>query len=191
VTKRLIGLLLCALVGARASAFELGTGLELGGTATHVGNVGNGWDGARGSGAFTGGVVVEQRFNVPGVLLESWEDLQTPLWIQTGSPDQTAGYLPLDAGLRLGLAPGALQYYFGIVLQGLFLIDRPIQGAALKDAALGLGGELGIDLAVFFVRLGLEARLSEVLTGLSPSGSNPNPGSVVIFQGIFSLRVAL
>jgi hypothetical protein len=195
VTKRFIGVLACSLIGGSASAFELGVGLEFAGTGTHVGN---GLEGsAKGWGGVGGGVILEQRFDLPGVLLEAWEDVQTPLQVQTGSADQTAGYLPFDAGFRLGLAPGALQYYFGIVLQGLFLTSRPTQGAALKDAALALGGDLGLDLAVFFVRIGLEGRLTEVLTGLTPSctGSTqsctrPDPGGVVVFQGLLSLRAS-
>jgi hypothetical protein len=194
MTKRILGPIACLLMSASAGAFELGMGLEVGGTGTHVGN-GLGTS-ARGWGGISGGVILEQRFNVPGVLLEAWEDVQTPLQIQTGSPERAAAYLLLDSGLRLGLAPGALQYYFGVFLQGLFLTSRPEHGATLKDAALALGGDLGVDLAVFFVRVGLEARLSEILTGLVPSCTTPvcvtqpDPGGVVVFQGILSVRAS-
>ena len=63
--------------------------------------------------------------------------------------------------------------------------------APLKQAAFAVGGSLGVDLAIFFVRLGLEARLTETVTGLSPSGNDPNPGNVSVFQGLLSLRSAL
>jgi hypothetical protein len=126
---------------------------------------------------------------VPNLLLETFEDFQpVPIGVQTGSASQTAGYLPVDAGLRLGWAQYAVQPYLAAILQGLFLTGHPGGGAPLKQAAFGVGGALGVDLAVFFVHLGLEFRLTETVTDLSPSNSSPDPGNVAIFQGLFSLR---
>jgi hypothetical protein len=188
VTKRLLGVLACALISGRASSFELGVGLEGAGSATHVGN-GLPSGKARGWGGAGGGLLFEQRFELRGAFVETWQDIQTPLQIETGG-SSAAGYLPLNAGLRLGLAPGALQYYFGVLLQGLFLTSRPASGAGqLKGAAMGLGADLGIDLAILFLRAGLEARFTQVLTGLSPDNTQPAPGAVLLFQGLLSLRM--
>jgi hypothetical protein len=189
-------LVLLVLTSTSARAVELSVGLFGGGTSTRVSN----WVGdtpagdsiSRSTGTFSFGFILEQRFNVPGLLLEICEDFQpTPVMIQTGSPTNTAGYLPVDLGVRLGLGTSAFQPYLGALVQGLFLTGHPGAGAPLKQAALGVGGSLGLDLAILFVRLGLEARLTETVTGLSPSGSEPNPGNASIFQLLFSVRSAI
>jgi hypothetical protein len=191
------GLLIALALGsASARAVELSVGVLSGGTSTRVSNwVGDTSGGesiSRSAGTFSFGLIVEQRFRVPGVLLEIFEDVQpTPVMIQTGSPTNTAGYLPVDLGVRLGLATSAVQPYLGAIFQGLFLTGHPGAGAPLKQAAFAVGGSLGVDLAVFFVRLGLEARLTETVTGLSPSGNDPNPGNASVFQLLLSLRSAL
>jgi hypothetical protein len=185
----IFGLLVVCLSPERAQAFELGVGILFGGTYSWVSN--NVETGSQSAGVGSFGILLEQRFDVPGVLLEVLEDVQfIPLLVQTGSPEHTAGYLPVDVGMRLGLARWALQPYVGVLAQGLFLTGDPGGTPKLKQAAFGVGGELGLDLAVFFMRLGLEGRLTETVTDLAPSGSTPDPGNVAVFQLLGSLRFA-
>jgi hypothetical protein len=194
----IFGALAWSLVCGQARAFELAGGVMFGGTATHVsGGLGNGANGAalnQWAGNPSFGLILEQRFDVHDVLLEICEDFQPiPVLVQTGSASNSAGYLPVDLGVRLGLATSALQPYFSVLLQGLFLTGHPGHpgaGAPLKQAAFGVGGAFGADLAVFFLRFGVEARLTETVTDLSPSGSVPDPGNAAVFQLFLSLRSA-
>jgi hypothetical protein len=198
----IFGALACSLSLAEARAVELAAGVMAGGTGTRVSNSVSATSGgaaiSQSAGGASFGFILEQRFFVPGVLLEAFEDFQpTPLPVQTGSATHTAGYMPVDIGVRLGFASSALQPYLGVIFQGLFLTGHPGEGAPLKQAAFGVGGALGVDLAVFFVRLGLEARLTETVTDLSPNCPQTancsgvlDPGNVAIFQVLLSLRSA-
>jgi hypothetical protein len=201
MAKALIfGALACLVASREASAFELGFGFFGGYTYSWVPDaLGN--EETNGTpipisqntstGAF--GFILEQRFPVPQVLLEVFEDFQPiPIQVQTGSSAHTAGYLPVDLGMRLGYGGSSLQPYLGLQLQGLFLTGHPGAGSApLKQAALGVGGAAGLDVAIFLVRLGFEVRVTETVTGLSPNGASPDPGNVAIIQGLVSLRGSL
>jgi hypothetical protein len=185
----IFGALASCLASGRAGAIELSAGLLGGGAYAWVSeNVGTGSQGA-GGGSF--GFILEQRFAMPDLLLEVFEDFQpTPIQVQTGSASHTAGYLPVDVGARIGWGKSALQPYLGVIFQGLFLTGDPGGQPKLKQAAFGVGGATGLDLAIFFLRVGLELRLTETVTGLAPSGSVPDPGNVAVFQGLLSLRSA-
>jgi hypothetical protein len=184
--------LACLLTAGHASAFELGVGLELGGTLTSVSN--DVLTGSTTAGAFSFGLLLEQRFDLPQALIEIWEDVQpTSLQVESGVAGQNAAYLPIDVGLRLGLATSAIQPYVGVLAQWLILTSKPSQ-AALNNDALGIGGELGVDFALFFIRIGLDTRLTETVTGLAKKayGAPPvDPGNALVFQVLGSIRVAL
>ena len=193
MAKALIfGALACLLASRDAAALELGVGFFGGYTYSWVPDtLGPGESQNTSTGAF--GFILEQRFPVPQVLLEVFEDFQPiPIQVRTGSQLHTAGYLPVDLGMRLGYGGSSLQPYLGLLMQGLFLTGHPGAGSApLKQAAFGVGGAAGLDVAIFLLRLGFEVRVTESVTGLSPNGASIDPGNVAIIQGLVSLRGSL
>jgi len=131
------------------------------------------------------GVVVEHSFRESAVSLDLWGDLQYPLPISTEYLD-LSDYLPVDLGLRIGLVVDRLEPYLGVLGQVAFAA-RPAGGANdLNPAIVGVGGDLGMDVAFWVLRAGLEARFVEVVT---PIHSGPfSEEQVSEFQALLSLR---
>jgi hypothetical protein len=138
------------------------------------------------------GLILEQRWSFPLVFIQAWEDVQTPLYIPVGDPVKNAGYIPVGLGFRAGLVLGPIQPYIGILGQLLVLSDRPVGGAgpSLNDNVGTLGGDFGGDLAILFLRLGLEFRFTNSLSDLTPSGAAADPGHVFVFQALGSVRAS-
>jgi hypothetical protein len=136
-------------------------------------------------------VILEQPFHIiPLLLIESWEDFQTPFNIQVGGGQSPASYWAVDAGVRLGLDLGLLIPYAGIVGQLLILNSTPEGSQPLNDTAWGLGGDIGLDLSLVFLKIGLELRYLSTVSNL-PKVSTYPPSSAQELELLGSVRIQL
>ncbi len=178
-----------ALFPTRALAF--GFGVEGGATFTKT----SGLDASPDS-TWTpnGGIIIENTFPIAVLFLDLWADVQTPIQLQTGFQLASGGeaapkYIPIDLGLRLGLNIGLLQPYIGILGQAGIVTDG--QGTPNLNSPLwGLGGDLGLDIAVFILRFGIELRGVDVLTAVESDPVAGNLGSAFEFEALGSVRLA-
>jgi hypothetical protein len=178
------------LVSSSAFAFDFGVGVEGAGTlALSKGLSGS----AQLNTSFTPGLILEERFNLIVVELNLWEDIQYPGYtfnaatLASGGND-TATYLPIDAGLRLGLGFSPFRPYVGILVNDNILTSNT---ASATGNWFGLGGDLGIDIAVIFLRFGLDLRALWSLTNVNPSVTDSSytpAGGALILQAILSAR---
>jgi hypothetical protein len=123
--------------------------------------------------------------------LDLWADVQTPIQLQTavlatGGGQSAPKYIPIDLGLRLGLNIGLLQPYVGILGQAAIVTDGA-GNPSLNNPLWGLGGDLGLDIAVFILRFGIELRGVETLT---PIQSDPDQGGAFEFEALASVRLS-
>lgn len=124
------------------------------------------------SGTF--GVILEQPFHLLPILqFEFFEDFQTPFYIQTGATDG-AQYWGIDVGARLGLDLGLLIPYAGIVGQLLILNKTPDGSPPLNGSAWALGGDIGLDLSLVILKIGVELRYLSTLSNLTQNGNIPS-----------------
>jgi hypothetical protein len=161
------------LAPASASAFQFGVGVEVGGSYTRL---------VSSEGTFALGLTLEQRFELPVVDLTLWEDLEGPIEFGNG---WTFGVV--DLGLRAGLAGALFKPYVGFLVNDTFSDDKTaacLCGQAASNVP-GLGGDVGVDFAVVFLRLGLELRAYGTL---SPPVTGARVGDAVVWQGLFSAR---
>jgi hypothetical protein len=180
-----------ALVPSQALAF--GFGIEGGGTFTKTSGLGspdNIW-------TPNGGIIIENNFPIAVLFLDLWADVQTPIQLQTGfqisgtsgSTNAAPKYIPIDLGLRLGLNIGLLQPYVGVLGQAGIVTDG--QGVPnLNNPLWGLGGDLGLDIAVFILRFGIELRGIETLNSVESDPMAGNVGSAFEFEALASVRLA-
>jgi hypothetical protein len=163
---RHLGAMLLLLAPWPASALDLGAGLEAGGslTATVPSSVGSG-----ASPTATAGVIAEQRLQTPALSVTLWEDVQTPFTAYFGS------YLPLAVGIRAGPDSWILKPYFGGVVGYDVLVGsagpvvecgEPCGLRAPSPFGPGVGGDVGVDWAWRFLRFGVEARATGMLSPL-------------------------
>jgi len=178
-----------ALVPNQTLAF--GFGVEGGGTFTKTSGLGASPDNVW---TPNGGIIIENIFPVTVLFLDLWADVQTPIQLQTGFQLQSGGqasakYVPIDLGLRLGLNIGLLQPYVGVLGQAGIVTD----GAGtpnLNSPLWGLGGDIGLDIAVFILRFGIELRGVETLTAIESDPVNGNIGSAFEFEALASVRLS-
>jgi hypothetical protein len=175
------------LVSSVADAFE--AGVEVGGMDTSS----NGATSATPStsaGSATFGVILVQPFHlIPLLQISTWEDFQTPFNVQTGSTS-TAQYWAVDVGARLGLDLGLLVPYAGIVGQLLILSSSP-SDQSLNSTAWGLGGDIGLDLSIVILKIGLELRYLETLSPIATNTTTQSyPSSVGEFEVLGSVRLS-
>jgi len=133
------------------------------------------------------GILIEHSFRWSALSLDVWGDLQYPLPLSAGS-GVVSDYLPVDLGLRVGWVPDPFELYLGILGQLAFAAN-PAGATDLNAAALGIGGDLGVDIAFWVLRAGLEARAVQLLTPLSPR--SVESGSIDEIQALFSVRAVL
>jgi hypothetical protein len=149
--------------------------------------------GASTAGDATFGIILNQPFHLtPLLVLGPWEDFQTPFLVQASGAQRTASYWAVDVGLRFGFDLSPFLVYSGVIGQLLILNSTPDCGEChpvLNDTGWAIGGDLGLDLAISFLRVGLELRYLKTFTPLSQP-SNAPPGSVGELQGLGSVRVA-
>jgi len=184
-----------ALLPAKAMAF--GIGVEGGGTFTQSSGLGAN---ANSVWIANGGIIIENNFPIAILFLDLWADVQTPIALQTGFSLSTGGgatakYVPIDLGLRLGLNIGLLQPYVGVLGQAGILTESG--GTPNMNSPLWwLGGDIGLDLAFFIFRVGIELRALETISSIV---SNPpvvagvegtNDGSAFQFEALASLRLS-
>jgi len=141
-----------------SAALAMGVGVEVGGTVAHANS------GPSDQDSFALGVIIDNTFNVTLVDFTLWLDVQTlqkvPV-LNVGGENATS-YIPVDLGLRLGLAL-PIEPYVGVVIGGMFHSgDQPT--TRVPDAIFTVGGDLGADLVLGPIRLGLELR-GVTLTG--------------------------
>ncbi|MHB1846511.1 MAG: hypothetical protein ACYCWW_16945 [Deltaproteobacteria bacterium] len=180
-----IALFLSALFATPAArAMDVGLGLEGAATATGVRGLSPGDSAAGNLGV---GLQLEERYPLTLVELELWEDIQTPIALQTGG-SYAAGYYPAELGLRLGLGIGPLRPYVGILVNDLILSDRPSDGPTPNPMIFGAGGELGADIVILFLRVGLDFRGFETLTN-PVQGSAPPYGGFAV-QALLNARLS-
>ena len=175
---------LALALAPRAFAFDFGVGVEGAASATGVRGLPLGSSAAGNLGV---GLMLEQRFNLDVVELELWEDGQTPVPLQTGG-DYAASYVPLDLGFRLGLGFSPLRPYVGVLVNDLHLTQKPSNGANINSDIFGAGGDLGCDLVLWLLRIGIEVRGYETLTSIAQGGAAPQGGFVL--QGLLSARAS-
>ena len=98
-------------------------------------------------------------------------------------------YIPIDLGLRLGLAIGPIQPYVGVLGQAAILTDSA--GALnLNNPLWGLGGDLGLDIAVLIFRFGVELRGIETVSSIASDPVAGNQGSAFEFEALASVRLS-
>ncbi len=182
VKSALLGLALGA--PPAAAAMDLGVGLEGAATATGVRGLGVTDSSAGNLGV---GLMVEERFDLTLAELELWEDVQTPIPLQTGG-SFAAAYVPAELGLRIGLGVGPLRPFVGILVNDLVLNARPPDGPAPSPMIFGAGGELGADIVILFLRIGLDFRGFETLSNPVQGSSAPYGGFGV--QALVNARVS-
>jgi hypothetical protein len=175
-----------ALLPTRAYAF--GFGIEGGGTFTQTSGLGASPDNIW---TPNGGIIIENNFPIAILFLDLWADVQTPIQLQTavlatGGGQSAPKYIPIDLGLRLGLNIGLLQPYVGILGQAAIVTDGA-GNPSLNNPLWGLGGDLGLDIAVFILRFGIELRGVETLT---PIQSDPDQGGAFEFEALASVRLS-
>lgn len=179
-----------------AQAFELGVGIELGGTGTFAQDPAVRPDGTSpaNAGVFAAGVLIEERFDGDAIAFELFEDIDSPFSLQTGGTSG-ATYVPLLAGVRAGLRIGPFIPYLGLVIGAGLLASAPSGSEPLSSSVADFGGTFGVDWVVADVRLGLEGRAVEILGGIPStpeSGLTPtNPSAAFVFQALFSVRLTL
>jgi hypothetical protein len=171
-----------------AHALAIGFGIEGGGAFTQASGLPDG--AATSAWTPTGGIIVENTFDIAVIFLDLWADVQTPLQLQTGG-DVAAKYVPIDLGLRVGLAIGPIQPYVGILGQLAINTDSG-DGPALNSPIWGLGGDLGLDIALFVFRFGVELRAVETLTQIvaDSGGAEVNEGNAFEFEALASVRLS-
>ncbi len=187
------------LVSSSAFAFDFGVGVEGAGTLSLSKNLSGS---AQTNFSATPGIILEERFNLIAVELNLWEDVQYPGYtFNSASQVETCGictaanvavnaatYLPIDAGLRLGLGFSPFRPYVGVLVNDNILTSNT---PSATGNWFGLGGDLGIDIAVIFLRFGLDLRALWSLTNVNPSSldSSYTPaGGALILQAILSAR---
>jgi hypothetical protein len=158
----------CAVLLALASpAQALEAGVEAGLVGTLASNVplydASGYDVA--GGGFVG-LIVEQQFRLSYFHIDLWGDVQTPLPIAPLG-GTTANYVPIDLGVRGGPALGPCEPYLGLLGQTAILSSTPLYAPNLNAAVFGLGADLGLDVAIWELRFGIEARAVYTMTALA------------------------
>jgi hypothetical protein len=157
-----------------ALAVAFGFGLEGGFSETHLTNF---------QSLPEFGLILEQRFELPVIELTLWEDVE-PIEVFDGG----WAFLPIALGLRAGLGGGLFKPYAGILANDNLNIGKD-PGCGCGQAAgevVGLGGDLGVDVPVAFLRFGLELRgygtLSPPVSGIKGAGEG------VVLQALLSVR---
>jgi hypothetical protein len=168
-----------------ADAWEAGVEVGAMGTSSQGAAVGQ----SSTAGSATFGVILAQNFHlIPLLQFSTWEDFQTPFNVQTGGA--SSQYWAVDVGARLGLDLGLLIPYAGIVGQLLILGSSP-QDEMLNSTAWGLGADIGVDLSLIIIKVGLELRY---LTTVSPIAKDttvqPFPSSVQELELLGSVRLS-
>jgi hypothetical protein len=172
-----------ALVPGRALAF--GFGVEGGGNFTKTSGLGASPDNVW---TPNGGIIIENNFPITVLFLDLWADVQTPIEMQNGGAAPSK-YVPIDLGLRLGLNIGLLQPYVGVLGQAGIVTDSA--GAPNLNSPLwGLGGDLGLDIAVTILRFGIELRGVETLNSIASGPVDGNIGSAFELEALASVRLA-
>ena len=169
-------LVLAGLVAAPASAraFSFGVGVEGGGTLSYLTSARVLPD--------VVGLILTQRFELEPVDLTLWEDANLLVVYDSGW-----GFIPVDVGLRLGLPGPFFRPYVGLLANDSISIGaQPACGCGgIVDNVPGLGGDVGFDLAVTFLRFGLELRSYETLI---PPVSGDHFGDGFVLQLLVSVR---
>ncbi len=177
----LLTLLTGLLTSSSALAFDFGFGLEGAGTLTLSKNLPSS---AQMSTSAALGLILEERFNLVAIELTLWEDVQKPYTVnsatESGGAVDTASYVPIDAGLRLGLGFSPFRPYVGVLVNDNILTSST---ASATGNWFGIGGDLGIDIAVIFLRFGLDLRALWSVTNVNPAGAgaySPADGALVL-----------
>jgi hypothetical protein len=167
-----------------SQAMAFGVGIEGGGTVSYANGLPNGSSSFAGGAAL--GIIVEEEFDLPLIFLDVWADGQVPtLRLQTGVNQAT--YLPFDLGLRVGLALAVLHPYVGLFGQ-MAIPNDDGGGPSLNSPLFGLGGDLGLDIALFIFRFGIEVRGVDMVSTIPSEGSVPNGAWEL--QGLASVRLS-
>jgi hypothetical protein len=160
-----------------ALAFSFGIGLEGGATLSSLTSV-QVWPDL--------GLILTQRFELGPVDLTLWEDVNLPVVY-----DGEVYYFPIDIGLRVGLPGPLFRPYVGLLVNDSRALGIEPNSEYSNEGALtdvpGLGGDVGFDLAVAFLRFGFELRAYETL--ISPAGGSYGDGFAL--QGLLSVRAEL
>lgn len=163
-------------IPSSALAFSFGIGLEGGATLTSLTSV-QVWPDV--------GLILTQRFELAPVDLTLWEDVNLPVVY-----DGEVNYAPIDIGLRVGLPGPLFRPYVGLLVNDSRSLGIQPAGfsneGALTDVP-GLGGDVGFDLAVTFLRFGFELRAFGTI--ISPAGGSYGDGFAL--QALLSVRAEL
>ncbi|HUB07396.1 MAG TPA: hypothetical protein VMB50_10355 [Myxococcales bacterium] len=194
---RILWWLACVAVvcsSTSALAIDWGIGLEGAGTLSLARSLPSGNAMSTSAGA---GIILEERLSLAIIELTLWEDAQLPYTLNISTSDlggaTSAQFIPIDAGLRLGFALGIVRPYLGIL--GNYNIANSEQASGGSYGAQnfwGLGGDLGLDIAVIFLRFGLDLRafwsVSDVTTGAPDLPGITTTGGGLMLQGLLSAR---
>jgi hypothetical protein len=173
----LLGLLVLGAPSAFADPAEFALGAELVYSVGHSSTFGRNIPDAAKWGV---GVIGEARVSQGVAQLAIWGEVQTDLDLPYylppldlgGGSYQVASYLPIEIGLRPSIRLGLFEPHLGFIWT---ILTGPA-------TIYGLGGNLGADVRLGPVLLGLDFRA----TGLIDSGQASS-----VFQGVVSARVVL
>jgi len=164
-------------IPSSAWAFSFGIGIEGGGTLSYLTSA---------QALPDLGLILTQRFELGPIDLTLWEDVNVPV-IYDGAID----YAPIDVGLRVGLPGPLFRPYVGVLANDSISLGSKAASCGCSEVAVsnvpGLGGDVGFDLAVSFLRFGFELRAYETL--ISPAGGNFGDGFAL--QALLSFRAEL
>jgi hypothetical protein len=192
-----------AIVLITASARALELGVELGLAATQASHVPSSINQQLGSGApspddgpqlatgVIGGLVVEQSLRFDPFRLDLWGDLEFPVRVPDSSV-QNVPFLAIDLGVRGGLALGPFEPYVGVLGQTGFLVG-PLGDAVyypyLHPVLAGLGADLGLDMAVWVMRVGVELRFVGVVSAIQET--RPSEEQADELSALLSVRFVI
>jgi hypothetical protein len=172
-----------------ALAFSFGIGVEGGATSSYY---------MPNSGYLTPwstladpGVILTQRFALRAVDLTLWEDINFVAY-----DNWIAAFFPVDVGLRVGLPGPIFRPYIGLLVSAGIALLPTEENTGCRSSCTdpevailpGLGGDLGLDVAVTFLRFGIEVRAYETLV---PPLQGATAGDGFALQTLLSVRAEL
>jgi len=180
---------LALLASPAATAWDFGVGLEGGAALSFLGSSPRSAELSP-----LGGLLLEERFLLPRIELEAWEDAESPTYygdrLSGGVPWEGGGsYVPVDLGARLSLVAGHFRPFAGPFVRGAFVLSRNENLSGTNGDVpewLGLGASVGCDLLIppHPWRISVEARGYSSLQSIIETGPYTGAAAVELLVAV-------